>query len=79
MEKFPISEMALKNPCKQDCPRRKGGCAAECPEWIEYETEKFRRYAERQARLTNNQVTADAERRIRRDARNQRLHRKHMR
>lgn len=41
----PENRMTVKRggpqaPCGRDCPRRKGGCAADCDEWKEYEQKK---------------------------------------
>ena len=34
-------------PCTKDCPRRKPGCGAECPEWQEYLKRREKKYEAR--------------------------------
>ena len=43
----------MESPCyntktKTDCPRRKAGCAVNCPEWAKYTQERNKEYHERQ-------------------------------
>lgn len=80
MERFnPIGAVALKSPCTKDCPRRRGGCHAECPAWLEYEAYKRQEYEKRVRQNVASQASVDAERRIRRDARAARAGKKHLR
>ena len=42
----------MDNPCydrvnKIDCPRRKGGCSVDCPDWAKYIEEREKMYKER--------------------------------
>lgn len=43
----------IQHPCynpatKQDCPRRKAGCFADCPEWAEYLVKRAEEYQRRE-------------------------------
>lgn len=48
--------MRRTNPCWPVClgPGRTAGCHATCPEWAQYETEKFEKYEEHQKELMAN-------------------------
>ena len=42
----------MKSPCRDratgaDCPKRRAGCAATCPEWAEYVEERDKAYKAR--------------------------------
>ena len=39
-----------ENPCKPDCPRRRGGCAIDCPEWAAFVADRQQIYAARKAK-----------------------------
>lgn len=46
----------MVSPCynpetKIDCPNREAGCAATCPKWAEYLTERDKIYAERRRKI----------------------------
>ena len=66
-----------QHPCKQDCPRRKGGCAAKCPEWLAYEKKKLEEYERRAAAARASESTAGTDRALRKADRLKRTNRRH--
>lgn len=37
----------MKQPCEKDCPRRRGGCAVDCPDWAKYVEQRTKDFARR--------------------------------
>lgn len=77
----------MKNPCfneetRTDCPKRKGGCAVDCPEWAAYVKERDAEYKRRQEQAEIDRIIANRrdkafELRMRRDVHYKRSHRSH--
>ena len=64
----------MKNPCydrntKSDCPDRKAGCAAKCPEWAAYVEERERMYKKRKDNRDLIYGLRDAKRNVKRRTR----------
>ena len=66
-----------EHPCKKDCPNRKGGCAAECQEWLAYEKKKYAEYERRAAAARASENTVGTDRALRRADRLKRTNRRH--
>lgn len=59
----------MKSPCRDratgaDCPRRKAGCAANCPDWAEYVDERNKAYKVR-AQISDISHSANEARSVR--------------
>ena len=76
----------MKNPCfneetRTDCPKRRAGCAVDCPEWAAYEKERNAEYERRRIQFEVDSISYDGirkakERYIKREMNRQRSHRK---
>lgn len=74
-----MGEISRKNPCKQDCPDRRGGCHASCEVYREYEAWKMNAYIERNRTRERTERSAGLESIVRRNERAKRANRKHER
>lgn len=50
----------MEQPCKPDCPERRGGCAVACSKWQEYEKARNAGYEERMRRKGLRQADTQA-------------------
>ena len=53
----------MKQPCKQDCPRRSAECRKTCPDWVTYEAAKRKEYTARQDESMIREAMYKADRR----------------
>lgn len=54
---FKFARRELTPPCTQDCQRRKPGCGAKCPEWLEYVEKRNQLYKARAEEAENNRLS----------------------
>ena len=73
-----VSEVAAKNPCRKDCPERKGGCAVNCERWKSFEAWKQEQYKQNLKKKMALQSTPGMQKRVKADEKSRRVGRKHM-
>lgn len=54
----------MKQPCHRDCPKRKPGCGATCPDWAAYIKERDEEYQRRHRMCKINEIREDSVRRM---------------